>query len=219
MTWWIFSGHSFVSGGDRAPKGPCLPILAPTTTLLDSNISAGARITRYLSKKDPRVPCHKRNLAHGSCPNCIFSQTCYDLNRQGGTGAQEWGSSIAWQFGSWGRATHSGISGKARYELGKTLNNTQATRGPATNKIQISETLSSSAATRTSSFPCPLSLQGVLLSDPELIFMGEEGWLAPQRGRNPSSHVLYSSLPETFLESNCSVAEERPTGPAAGPKY
>ena len=87
------------------------------------------------------------------------------------------------------------------------------------NKIQISQTLSSNVATRISSLPCALSLQGVLLSDPELIFMGEEGWLVPQHGKNPSSHVLHSSLPETFLESNQPVAEERLAGSAAGPKY
>jgi len=59
--------------------------------------------------------------------------------------------------------------------------------------------------------PLP-SLQGVLLSDPELVFMEEEGWLVPQHGRNPSSHVLCSSLPETFLEQNQPIIEERLAG-------
>lgn len=97
---------SFLGGRCRAPWGPWLSILTPIL-LPYFHIMAGAGIIQYRSKTDLQIPSHKHNLEHWFCPKYIFflklGMIWIDEMAQG---LRRWRSSVAWKFGSWGRATH-----------------------------------------------------------------------------------------------------------------
>lgn len=103
---WLQFAVSLVAG-TKLPEIPVSPSSRPSPPSHTSSFVAGPGITQHLSETDLQIPSHKQNLTHWFYPNQLFFlQLVMIWIDKVAQGLRRWMSSVAWWFGTWGRATH-----------------------------------------------------------------------------------------------------------------